>query len=145
MSRGRVRLAAAALALALASGCHVEVPEPVYSPCAALASGDWSARIVEGPHPERRDRTVPMLAVSGTVTVPAAGYALSIEPGPLLDLKPPVQQVILRTDAPEDMAAQVLTEERVSGRMRYRTAVKAVSVRCGDGIIAEIDTIVDAR
>lgn len=136
---GRTALAAALLGTL--PGCYVDVPERTYTPCDALGSADWSARIVRGPVPDRRDRTRPMLQVSGKVTVPAEGYALAIDPGPVLALVPPVQQVILRTSPPDGEAAPAPTTERVSGTVRYRKGTQSVSVRCGDGTIALIPTI----
>jgi hypothetical protein len=41
-----------------------------------------------------------VLVVSGTVVVPTGGFVLSIAPGSLMRLEPPVQQVILRTTPP---------------------------------------------
>ena len=141
MARRSAVLAAASLAAA----CHVEVPEPIYSACEALASSDWSAEIVNGPHFEGWDRKAPTLVVTGTVTVPSPGYRLYIEPGPVIDLKPPVKQVILRTEPPEGEARGPTTAIRVSGSMGWHGEPETVSVRCGDGIVAEIDKIYDRR
>jgi hypothetical protein len=119
--------------------------EQLYSSCRALATRDWSAHVVLGkaakfPFPEEAS-----LVVSGTVQVPTGGFELSIIPGSLVQLDPPVQQVILRTIAPEGLATQAITEERVTGSVPWDKRAKSVSIRCGDGTIASIPTIEDRR
>jgi hypothetical protein len=133
------------LVVLLLGGCTSRVPPSLYTPCKALATRDWSARVeVEKeklfPFPEEA-----VLLVAGTVQLPTGGFALAIEDGPLVRLDPPVQQVILRTIAPEGMATQAVTEQSVSGRVRFDRRAKSVAIRCGDGIIAEIPAIEDPR
>jgi hypothetical protein len=130
-------MAAAALLAALA-GCLMPVRERIYSRCAVLGSSNWSARhfAVAGGGSA--------VAVSGTVTLPTGGYRLALEPGPLLDLNPPVQQVILRTRPPVGNATQAVTEQTVSVGLRLQEKAQALSVRCGDGVIAEIAAIAPA-
>jgi hypothetical protein len=133
------------LASLLLGGCATAHEEQLYSSCRALATRDWSAHVVvdkpaKFPFPEEA-----LLVVSGTVQVPTGGYALSIIPGSLVRLEPPVQQVILRTVAPEGMATQAITEQRVTGSVPWDNRAKSVSIRCGDGTIASIPTIDDRR
>lgn len=133
------------LAALLLPGCATPRGTPLYSSCKALATRDWSAHVeVEKealfPFPEEA-----MLVVGGTVQVPTGGFALALDKGPLVRIDPPVQQVILRTTAPEGMATQALTEQRVVGRVPFDRRAKAVAIRCGDAIIAEIPAIEDRR
>jgi hypothetical protein len=133
------------LASLLLAGCASVPADPLYSSCKALATRDWSAHVVIDqpavfPFPEEA-----LLVVSGTVQVPTGGYQVSIAPGSLVRLEPPVQQVILRTIAPEGMATQAITEQRVSGSVPYDSRAKSVSIRCGDGTIASIPVIEDRR
>jgi hypothetical protein len=133
------------LASLLLGGCVTAPKEKLYSSCRALATRDWSAHVVLDkpavfPFPEEAS-----LVVSGTVQVSTGGYALSIIPGSLVHLEPPVQQVILRTTPPEGMATQAITEQRVTGSVPYDSRARSVSIRCGDGTIASIPTIDDRR
>lgn len=86
-----------------------------------------------------------VLIVSGKVQVPTGGYDLAIQPGPLVRLEPPVQQVILRTTPPEGMATQAITEQQVTGSVPFDKRARSVSIRCGDGTIASIPVIEDRR
>ena len=133
------------LASLLLGGCVTAPEEKLYSSCRALATRDWSAHVVVDkpavfPFPEEA-----LLVVSGTVQVPTGGFALSIVPGSLVRLEPPVQQVILRTVRPEGMATQAITEQRVTGSVPLDNRAKSVSIRCGDGTLAAIPVIVDER
>ena len=127
--------------LASLAGCNVPVPETVYSPCNALSSANWTARVEgywtrHGKPLHRRN-----LIVEGDVTMPSGGYALSIEPGALQRTEPRFQQVHLRTQGEGDAATQAVTTQHVVGRFPYDKKVEGVAVRCGDGIIAEIADI----
>jgi hypothetical protein len=137
----RVHSLAAAALPALLAGCHVEVPDPLYSRCHALATDGWTAQIIRGPVPDRRDKTRQRLLVAGRVTVPTGGFTASIEDGPLQRLAPPAQQVILRMTPPDEGATQAATTLSVSGVVPLRKGVASVSVRCGDGLIARIPSI----
>jgi hypothetical protein len=132
------------LACLLLAGC-ASVSDPLYSPCKALATRDWSAHVVAGRPAAVVFAEEALLVVSGTVQVPTGGYSVSIAPGSLVRLEPPVQQVILRTVAPDGMATQAITEQRVTGSVPYDKAAKSVSIRCGDGTIASIPVIEDRR
>jgi hypothetical protein len=142
MTRILPLLAAAPLLL---GGCALPGAESLYSPCKAMATSDWSAYVEVAPQGVLWDPDDPVLVVSGTVQVPTGGFELSIEAGGLMQLEPPVQQVILRTTPPEGMATQAITEERVTGSVKWDGRAKSVSIRCGDGTIASIPTIEDRR
>jgi hypothetical protein len=133
------------LASLLLGGCVTAAKEQLYSSCRALATRDWSAHVVQDKEAKFPFKEEASLVVSGTVQVPTGGFELSIIPGSLVRLEPPVQQVILRTIAPEGMATQAITEERVTGSVPWDKRAKSVSIRCGDGTIASIPTIDDRR
>jgi hypothetical protein len=133
------------LACLLLAGCASVPKDPLYSRCKAIATRDWSAQVVDGKPAKFPFSQKAMLVVSGTVEVPTGGYSLSIAPGSLVRLEPPVQQVILRTVSPDGMATQAITEQRVTGSVPYDKAAKSVSIRCGDGTIASIPVIEDRR
>jgi hypothetical protein len=133
------------LASLLLAGCASVPADPLYSSCKALATRDWSAHVVVDKPAKFLFPEEALLVVSGTVQVPTGGYEISIAPGSLVRLEPPVQQVILRTIAPEGMATQAITEQQVSGSVPYDSRAKSVSIRCGDGTIASIPVIEDRR
>ena len=133
------------LAPLLLGGCALPDKGPLYSACKAISSRDWSAYVEVTPQGVLWDPDDPVLVVSGTVEVPSGGFDLSIQPGGLMRLEPPVQQVILRTTPPEGMASQAITEEQVTGSVPWDGRAKSVSIRCGDGTIASIPIIEDRR
>ena len=133
------------LAPLLLGGCALPDKGPLYSPCKAISTRDWSAYVEVTPQGVLWDPDDPVLVVSGTVEVPSGGYDLSIQPGGLMQLDPPVQQVILRTAPPEGMATQAITEQQVTGSVPWDGRAKSVSIRCGDGTIAAIPVIEDRR
>lgn len=68
--------------------------------CAKLADVKLTAAI---------DKATNMLKVSGTANAPTAGYAAALQAGPLDKMNPPNQVVLLRANAPDGAAAQVIT------------------------------------
>lgn len=127
---------ALSLLLLLSLGGCLSLPtleEPIYSPCHALASGDWKARI------EKRDVTLHhpphrkwRLIVDGTVTVPSDGYDVSLERGRVEKLKDPVQQIMIRT---EGGGTGTPVTVAVHGEFEALKRYGAVTFRCGDGIV----------
>jgi hypothetical protein len=129
-----VRAGLVALALlAGLGGCHDPVRNPIYTRCSAIATGDWQARIV--------GTSRPRLVVSGRVTMPTGGYRVALIAGPVQQLEPPVQQVILRTTRVRGGATQAVVAHDVQGVFEHEPGVERVSVRCGDGIVGLIPTI----
>ena len=120
---------------AAAAGCYVPVPETVYSRCDALGAADWTAR-QEQRQVERKSK--PGVAVSGTLSLPSAGYDVSLERGPIERVEPRALQVLVRTRAPSEPAAQAVTQYEVSAFFAHDDRIGAVAVRCGDGILAEV-------
>jgi hypothetical protein len=78
------------------------------------------------------------LNVVGRVTAPTGGYRLRLERGNLLEVDPPVQEVVLRAEAPRGAAPQAPETQEVSLSFPAKERYGAVIVRCGSGILAEI-------
>jgi hypothetical protein len=126
----------------LAGGCvaNLPVPEPVYSACHALGSGDWKARV------EKRDMTRHhpphrkwRLIVDGSVTVPGEGYDVFLERGPVQKLRDPVQQIMVRTNGPSRPPPDAApTRVAVHGEFEALKRYGGVTLRCGDGTIGLI-------
>jgi hypothetical protein len=132
-------LAASALILV---GC-ADLPDPVYSACHAIGSSDWRAWVER--HASAQKRAT--LVVTGKVTVPTGGYSVSLARGPVQQLDPPVQQVLVRTDPPEGVATQAITVHDVRGEFPAQNGSGPVTIRCGDGtlaIISKVEAAVDA-
>src|SRR4051812_723115 len=121
----------------LAGGCvaNVPVPEPVYSPCRAVGSGDWKARV------EKRDMTPPhpphrkwRLIVDGNVIVPGEGYDVFLERGPVQKLRDPVQQIMVRTNGPSRPPPHAPpTKVAVHGEVAALKRYGAATLPCGHG------------
>jgi hypothetical protein len=126
-------------ALVLAS-CH-SVPETIYSRCDAISSADWKARVESYQTEHNRPLTRRRFVVTGEVTVPTGGYAVSLDEGHLQRIRPRRLQLLLRTAAPAEAATQARTTERVTGVFPYDRRVEGFAIRCGDGIIADIPRI----
>jgi hypothetical protein len=75
------------------------------------------------------------------VTLPSAGYSVSLEAGPVERTEPRALQVVLRTVPPGDAAAQATTRYPVQAFLPYDKEVGAIRLRCGDGILAEVSPI----
>src|SRR3954454_2574388 len=136
----RVFRAAIPLLSLLAGGClHPPVVEDaVYSPCHAVSAGDWSAHVERIPDHHNRPVLKPILFVSGKVTVPGDGYAVSLELGPVQRLDAPVQQILVRT---EGSGTGAPTKLNVSGAFPALKRYGAVTIRCGDGTLAIIKPV----
>ncbi|HEY0148275.1 MAG TPA: hypothetical protein VGB70_04660 [Allosphingosinicella sp.] len=127
------------LAPLLLAGCVTPAPaDPYYSACKALSTRDWTAHVTLEKNPNIFEGEANTVLVRGKVTVPTGGYDLAIEGGPLVRLKPPVQQVLLRTTAPDGMATQAIVEEEVSGRVPFDRRAQSVAIRCGDATLARV-------
>src|SRR4051812_32192806 len=95
----------------LAGGCLMlpVVEDPVYSTCHAVGSSGWTARVDYIPDHHNRPVFKPTLIVSGRVTVPGEGYAVSLDLGPVQKLDAPVQQILVRTEPPAGPATPAKT------------------------------------
>ena len=132
------RPAAAGLILLL-TGCIVStpVPEPIYSPCQALSSSGWQARVEIFPSSHPKPILRRMLVVTGDVVVAGNGISVALERGPVARLDQPVQQILVRTEGTPEAGAAPETR-RVRGVFPALKRYGGVALRCGDGIIGEI-------
>ena len=119
-------------------GCYVRVPETVYSRCDALGSSGWTAQHARQPDVHGRIKRV--LLVQGKVSLPGSGYGVSLEKGSLQRIEPRALHVLLRTDGDRDPQAQPTVYD-VRAAFPYDRRVRALAIRCGDGILAEIPEI----
>lgn len=131
-----------ATAAALAGGCANAPPVPL-SPLACPISGssDWRAWVNAMPGPSAR----PTLIVTGKVTTPSAGYHFAWSEPTVMESHPVQVSVELQAHAPADPAAQVITTESVRGEWPIDPPVGAVSVRCGDMVLARIAPVETAH
>jgi hypothetical protein len=139
----KLRLASIVPLPLLAGGCLMlpVVEDHVYSTCHAVASSGWTARVEYIPDHHNRPVFKPTLLVSGRVTVPSEGYAVSLDLGPIQRLDAPVQQILVRTEAPSGEEAPAKTEVHVSGAFPALKRYGAVTIRCGDGTLAIIKPV----
>ncbi|HEX4739003.1 MAG TPA: hypothetical protein VH331_15735 [Allosphingosinicella sp.] len=138
-----LRLSAVLCLPLLAGGCLMlpVVEEHVYSTCHAISSSGWTAHVERIPDHHNRPILQPTLIVSGRVTVPSEGYSVSLDLGPVRKLDPPVQQILVRTEPPAGPAAQAPTTVDVRGAFPALKRYGAVTIRCGDGILAIIKPV----
>ena len=139
MSRKRLRAAGATCLFLLPASCLVPapVPEPIYSPCHALGSSDWQARVEIFPSSHPMPILHRKLVVTGKVVVPGNGISVGLERGPVSRLDEPIQQILVRTEGSPGSDAEPETR-RVRGVFPALKRYGGVAIRCGDGIIAEI-------
>lgn len=131
--------ATAALALLLLSGCAaVPMPTEPGAACPIAGSSDWAAWVnaMPGPGPNGQH-----LIVTGKVTVPTGGYRVSLEPGPVREIHPPVQEVILNVVPPSGAATQAIVEHEVRTSVPALPSYGAVIVRCGRDTVATIENV----
>lgn len=133
----------AAALLLLPAACLVKLPveETVYSPCHALASSDWRAHVIRIPSAHVRPIMKPFLVVEGKVTVPGAGYSVSLDLGPVERLDGPVQQILVRTTPPDGAEAGPPVVQSVRGTFPARKRYSGLRIRCGDGTLALVRDI----
>ncbi|MFN3387824.1 MAG: hypothetical protein ACK40O_02765 [Allosphingosinicella sp.] len=119
-------------------GCviPVPVPETVYSPCHAIASGAWRAEIESYLTAHGKPLTRYNLVVSGEVTVPTGGFRVWLEEGPVQEIEPRTLQILVRTDPPAEAATQAVVTHQVRGAFPARKRIDQISLRCGDGTLA---------
>lgn len=136
--------AASALLLASLAGCVMEMPDAAYSRCDAIDSSDWKAEVEIFPSSHRKPIMHRRLVVTGRVTVPSGGYSVALEAGPVAELDPPVQQMMVRTTGPAAPATQALVTHDVRAVIPALKRYGGVEIRCGDGIIARLAEVVQA-
>jgi hypothetical protein len=138
-----IRLATILCLPLLAGGCLMlpVVEDPVYSTCHAIASSGWTARVDYIPDHHNRPVFKPTLIVSGRVTVPSEGYAVSLDLGPVQKLDQPVQQILVRTESPSGSETSARTDVQVSGAFPALKRYGSVTIRCGDGTLAIVKPV----
>jgi hypothetical protein len=127
----------------LAGGCLMlpVVEDPVYSTCHAIASSGWTARVDYIPDHHNRPVFKPTLIVSGRVTVPSDGYAVSLDLGPVQKVAGPIQQILVRTEPPPSAETPAPTIVAVHGAFPALKRYDEVTIRCGDGTLAIIKPV----
>ncbi len=137
MNRIKIPLPLPAL-LALAACAFVPTEET--GPCPVYTTSDWRAWIdaMRGPRPRQ-------LVVAGQIVVRTGGYRAALELGPVREIDPPVQEVLLRVTPPSGPATQAMTGIEVSGRFPALDRYGAVIVRCASEVVAEIAPIETAH
>ena len=129
----RIALAAASALLALTTACVIDPPPDNLRECPIISSGDWRAWVDAMPGPRGR-----RLLVTGRVTVPTGGYRVRLELGAVQEIHPPVQQVELIANPPDDGATQAIVTHEVRGDFAALHQYGAVVIRCGSATLAEI-------
>ncbi len=130
-----MRLFAFPIAAAALAGCATAAP-PADGPCPVSATEGWRAHVNAMPGTEP-----PRLVVSGRVTVPTGGWRLDLERGPVREIHPPVQEVILEAEPPSGGATQAIVTHQVTQSFPALPRYGAVIVRCGSDVLAEIGPI----
>ena len=123
-------------ALMAASGCAMTPTDDATRPCPVAGAGGWRAWVDLMPGPER-----PKLWVTGKVTAPTGGWSFAIERGPIQEIYPAVQQIILRSFPPTGPATQAVTTYDVQGHVAYDQKIGTVTVRCGSEVLASIPNV----
>jgi hypothetical protein len=144
------RTAAVVVLTALAGCANAEAPaEPVEPPkpspvasCPVIESRDWAAWVNAMPGPAATKE----LIVTGQVTLPTPGYAVTLAAGIADRSATPVQQLILTATPPTGMVPQVLTTQPVRYQgpaisMQYR----GIRIMCGGTMLTEIADVLIAR
>jgi hypothetical protein len=139
----KIRLVPVLILPLLAGGCLMlpVVEDHVYSTCHALGASGWTALVDYIPDHHNRPIYKPTLMVSGRVTMPGQGYAVSLDLGPVQKLDAPVQQILVRTDAPSGPPSGGKRDVFVRGAFPALKHYGAVTIRCGDGIIGIIKPV----
>jgi len=108
---------------------------PGVGPCPVRSAGNWRAWIDLMPGAKRT------LNVVGQVTAPSGGYRVWIERGGLLEIHPPVQQMILRTEPPSGPATAALVTHDVQASFPSSDTPGSVVVLCGGATLAVISPV----
>lgn len=139
---------ASALAACLfLAGCQAVAPPPPLPPhtagvaCGITGSSDWNAWVNAMPGPNAQ----PTLIATGKVTVPTGGYRFAWRDLRVMESDP--VQVVAELEAipPQGAATQVVTAEEVRGEWPISPPVGALTVRCGDMVIARISPVETAH
>ena len=132
----RLTIPAVLLAALAASSCAIEPARHSTGPCPVANAGGWRAWVDLMPGPDR-----PRLWVTGKVSAPTGGWSFELEPGPIQESYPAVQQIILRASPPAGPATQALVTHELQDSFPYPPEIGAVTVRCGNAVLAAIRTV----
>lgn len=127
---------AAFLAALPASGCAIAPAGDPIGPCPVANAGGWRAWVDLMPGPDR-----PKLWVVGKVSAPTGGWTFALERGPIQESYPAVQQVILRAVPPAGPSTQAFVTHELQESFPYPQEIGAVTVRCGNQVLAAIPTV----
>jgi hypothetical protein len=105
--------------------------------CPISSSSDWAAWVNAMPGPNAR----PTLIVTGKVTLPSGGHRVSLHAGPVLELYPPIQQVLLKAVAPTGEGTPEAPTLEVRVELPALDTYGEVHVRCGNRTLATIRNI----
>lgn len=113
---------------------------PQAAACPVLESRAWTAWINampgQGPGAQRR------LHIQGEVDLPTPGYTVSWRLGPADRRQPPAQLVDIAFKAPDGPVAQVIATEALAFETEaVYPAYRALKIRCGETLLAEITEI----
>ncbi len=134
------RLFAAAAAFALA-GCQTAAAPSAPARCPIISSSDWQAWVNAMPGPSSR----PKLIVTGKVTVPTGGYRFAWRDMRVMESYPVQVAVELAAIPPDGMATQALVTHDVRGEWPIDPPVGALTVRCGEKVLARISPVPTAQ
>ena len=130
-----LRLPSATLLAPLLAACApVPAPPAPANACAITGSSDWSAWVDAMPGPDAR----PKLVVAGKVTVPTGGYRFEWADMRVMESYPVQVAVELRAVAPSGPASQAAVTQEVRNSWPIDPPVGALTVRCGDRVLARI-------
>jgi hypothetical protein len=113
---------------------------PGTGPCPVADAGGWRAWVNRMPGPDR-----PKLWVTGRVTAPTGGYRVWLELGPVQEIHPPIQQVLVRAQPPSGPATQSIVTHDVSASFEAMPEYGAVTIRCGSQVLADIRPVEQAH
>ena len=132
-----------ASALLLASCATAPPPQgPVGSAeCGITASSDWAAWVNAMPGPNAR----PTLIVTGKVTVPTGGYRFEWRDMRVMESYPVQVEVELDAIPPAGPATQAVVTHDVRGQWPIAPPVGALTVRCGNTVLARISPVETAH
>jgi hypothetical protein len=120
-----------------AAGDPVPPPAPTRLPssdCPIIDSSGWTAWVNAMPGPGSR----PTLIVTGRVTLPTGGYAPRLETGPVQEIHPPIQIMILDPNPSQGGATQAVVTHELRGEAPALEVYGSVVVRCGSTTLADI-------
>ena len=109
--------------------------------CPIIGSSQWAAWVNAMPGPNAR----PTLIVTGKVTVPTGGWDFIWRDGRVMESYPVQVAVDLEPLIPQGSATQAVTTHDVRYQMPISPPVGAVTINCGDRVLARIAPVETAH